>query len=141
MPKPNQIDAIREYSRQGLSANEIQRRLSKQRMGLRRAVLLNYVRGFKGQKSKAKVSKYVPHKYRIPLFVGAKQVAEYGKVHGQSRRIQVYGSGKQLYKLMQLISQHPPRERFLIIDANSLLSHPWRYLSMEFWDERPEIKS
>lgn len=135
-----QINAIRKYSRQGLSANKIQKRLRTRHMGMRRTVLLTYVREMKHQQPKANVSMYVPRKYYRVRF-GGKQVAEYGTVRGKPRRIQVYGDGKQLYKVIRLISRHPPRERFLTIDANRLLSDPERFLSEGYWDARPRIKS
>jgi hypothetical protein len=135
-----QLDAVREYSRQGLSANEIQRKLSRTGMGMQRSVLLGYVREFKGQKRQQTVSKYVPHKYRIAFF-GGKHVAAYGTVRGRARRVQVYGNGRDLYSSMLLVSRHPPRERFLTIDAGSLLANPREYLSEALWDDRPEVHS
>lgn len=136
-----QIGAIREYSRQGLSANEIQRRLSRQGMGMRRTVMLQYVREFKRQTQETSVSKNVPYKYRLSFSFGGKHVAVYSTVRGKQRRIQVYGNGKQLRRVMVLVSRHPPKQRFLTIDAASLLSNPWRYLSEGFWDEKPQIES
>lgn len=151
MPKPitkRQIKAIRGYVRQGLSANKIQKRLQKQHLEIRRKILLAEIRKIKRQKPKANRYKYTPRKYRQYYRyrrrrpVGLKQIAGYGTVHGQSRRIQVYGNGKQLYSVMQLASQHPPRTRFLTIDAGTLLSNPWKYLSRgEFWDDRPRVDS
>lgn len=147
-----QRKAIGTYVKQGLSSNKIQKRLQKRHLGLRRQVLLAEIRKVKRKKPKANTYKYTPRKYRkrrtsYPFkarrrFFGGHQIAGYGTVHGQSRRIQVYGSGKQLYRVMLLASQHPPRNRFLTIDAGTLLSNPWRYLSREeFWDAKPRVDS
>ena len=59
-----QINRIRTLSREGKSANQIQRTLSREHIGLRRTVLLPYVREFKGKQPQANVSKYTPKKYR-----------------------------------------------------------------------------
>jgi hypothetical protein len=147
-----QRKAIGTYVKQGLSSNKIQKKLQKQNLGIRRKVLLAEIRKAKGQKPKAQRYKYTPRKYRkgrtrypsmaTPRFQEGYQIAGYGTVHGQSRRIQVRGSGKQLYKVMLLASQHPPKTRFLTINARSLLRDPWKYLSRgEFWDSRPRVDS
>jgi hypothetical protein len=138
--------------KQGLSSNKIQRRLQERHLGIRRKVLLAEIRKAKRQKHRTNCYKYTPRKYRTrktpytsrarrQLFIG-KQIVGYGTVHCQSRRIQVYGSGKQLQRVMLLASRHPPRIRFLTIDASTLLSNPWRYLSREeFWDAKPRVDS
>jgi hypothetical protein len=148
-----QRKAIKAYVKQGLSSNKIQKRLQKRHIGLRRKVLLAEIRKVKRKKPKANTYKYTSRKYRMrgrPTYPSTKrgqfhfgrQIAGYGSVHGQSRRIQVYGSGKQLYSVMLLASQHPPRTRFLTIYAGTLLSNPWKYLSREeFWDDRPRVES
>jgi hypothetical protein len=147
-----QRDAIRTYMKEGLSSNKIQKKLQKQHLGLRRKTLLAEIRKVKRKKPKANTFKYTPKKYRMRRvsypstarrhFYFGHQIAGYSTVHGQSRRIQVYGSGKQLYKVMLLASQHPPRTRFLTIDAGTLLSNPWKYLSREeFWDAKPRVDS
>jgi hypothetical protein len=147
-----QRKAIRTYVKQGLSSNKIQKSLQRRNIGLRRKVLLEEVRKVKRKKPRANAYRYTPRKYRkrrTPYhsqtrrqFYGGHQIAGYGTVHGQSRRIQVYGSGKQLYKVMLYASQHPPRTRFLTIDAGTLLSNPWRYLSREeVWDAKPRVDS
>ena len=150
MPKPKLNSktrgAIRTYVKQGYSANRIQKRLQKQNLGIRRKVLLAEIRKVKGQKPKADRQKYTPRKYRKYYLYrerfGLKQIAGYSTVHGKPRRIQVYGDGKQLYRVMLLVSQHPPRQRFLTIDAPTFLKNPWKYLSRrEYWDERPRIES
>jgi hypothetical protein len=143
--------AIRTYVKQGLSSNKIQKRLQEKHLGIRRKTLLAEIRKLKHQKSKPNLRKYTPRKYRkrtlhpskaTSRFQKGYQIAGYGTVHGQSRRLQVYGSGKQLYKVMLLASQHPPRTQFLTIYAGTLLSNPWRYLSKEeFWDAKPRVDS
>ena len=147
-----QRNAIRTYVKRGLSSNKIQKRLQERHLGIRRKVLLAEIRKVKRQKPKANRHKYTPRKYRSgrtsypslarrQLFIG-RQIAGYGTVHGQSRRIQAYGNGKQLHMVMLLASRHPPRTRFLTIDAGTLLFDPWRYLSREeFWDSRPRVDS
>jgi len=147
-----QKKAIRPYVKEGLSSNKIQKRLQQRHIGMRRAVLLAEIRKIKRQKPKANRYKYTPRKYRkrrvfYPSharrqFYGEYQIAGYGTVNGKSRRIQVYGNRKLLYKVMLLASQHPPLTRFLTINAETLLSNPWRYLSREeFWDDRPRVDS
>jgi hypothetical protein len=141
-----QRKAIRTYVKQGYSANKIQKRLQKQNLGMRRKILLAEIRKVKGQKPKADRKKYTPRKYRKYYLYrkrfGLKQIAGYSTVHGKPRRIQVYGDGKQLYRVMLLTSQHPPKQQFLTMDAPTLLSNPWRYLSKgEHWDTRPRIES
>lgn len=72
---------------------------------------------------------------------GGKNVASYGTVHGKSKRVQMYGSGKQLYQAMQLVSKHPPKKQFLTVSAEALLNDPEEYLKKGRWDARPEVKS
>jgi hypothetical protein len=160
MPKHKAVSkqqrkAIKTYVKQGLTSNKIQKRLQKQHLGLRRKVLLAEIRKVKRKKPKANALNYTPKKYRRAVsgkygypslarrqFFLGRQIAGYGTVLGKSRRIQVYGSGKQLHRVMLLASQHPPRARFLTIDAGKLLSNPWKYLSRtEFWDARPRVDS
>lgn len=154
---PKQVERIRELSKEGKSANQIQKNLSREGLGLRRKTILKYIRKSKHQKSKANTAKYTPRKYRKKGATygagysyarrgrkkpfGVKQIAEYGSVNGESRRIQVYGYGNQLYQVMQLTSRHPPRKQFLTISARELLSDPNKFLSEEYWDARPRINS
>lgn len=73
---------------------------------------------------------------------GGKKVASYGTVHLKSKRVQMYGSGKQTYQAMILVAKHPPKKQFLTISAEALLESPEEYLDMRGrWDVRPEIKS
>jgi hypothetical protein len=72
---------------------------------------------------------------------GGKNVAAYGTVHGESKRVQMHGSGTQLYRAMLIISKHPPKKRFLTLSAEALLDDPDRYLKRGHWDARPEITS
>ena len=151
MPKPKnitqqQIKAIRSYVKQGLSANKIQKRLQKRHLGIRRKALLAEVRKIKGTKPKADRQKYTPHKYRVRRlkrrFPMIKQISVYSTVHGRPRRVQMAATGKELYRAMQYVSQHPPKQQFLTISAVELLKDPWRYLDRkESWDRHPDIKS
>lgn len=137
-----QIDAIRGYSRKGYSANKIQKKLSQRHIGLRRTVLLGYVREFKEKQARPHVERYTPTKYRgakIGFF--QKQVAAYSTFHGQSRRIQTVGNGQQLMKVMMIASRHPPKKQFLTVSAGAFLEDPWKYVERGRWDARPEITS
>lgn len=138
-----QMQAIKQYSRKGFSANKIQKELSHRHMGLRRTVLLGYVREFKEKQAKPHVEKYAPTKYRPAPRIGflQKQLAVYGTRHGESKRIQMVGSGSQLYRAMILVSRHPPRKQFLTISAEALLDDPHRYLEGGNWDAHPETSS
>jgi hypothetical protein len=60
----DKIYFVRSEVREGKSANQIQRDLKQQGMGMKRQVLLRYVREAKGQPLKAEPSKYTPTKYR-----------------------------------------------------------------------------
>jgi len=139
-----QVERIRELSRQGRSANEIQRQLQKEHLGMKRQRLLKYVREFKGRPAPRKPFKYVPIKYRERrrIRIPRKQVAVYGSVNGQSRRVQLYGDGQSLYRAMILVMKRPPRQRFLTIGAGAIVANPPRYLERwRRWDERPKAES
>jgi len=115
-------------------------------MGIRRKDLLAEVRKLKGTKKKPHPQKYTPHKYKVRRlkrrFPMMKQIAGYGTVHRKPRRYQVSGTGKQLYRAMQLISQYPPKRKFLTISAKELLKDPARYLDLkERWDRHPNVES
>ena len=57
---------------------------------------------------------------------------------GTSRRIELAGSGKQLYKAMLDVAKHPPKKRFVQCGATEVAN----YLDYEnMWDERPKVKS
>lgn len=139
---------IREYVAEGYSANMIQRELQKKGLGLRRKVLLAKIREVKGVPKKPHPSKYIPRKYRrvevkpvpkreIPFLrerIWGKRLAVYGTVRGRSRRIEMYGSGRELYNAMLDAVIHPPRERFVICHARDVAY----YLDYgDEWDERP----
>jgi hypothetical protein len=123
-----------------MTANQIQKDLSQHHMGMRRQKLLGYVREFKGQPPKAEQLKYTPETYARVKRMGffGKQIAVYGTVHGESRRIQMIGSGKDLYNAMMDIARYPPKKRFLTVEAGNVRY----YLDYwESWDEHPEISS
>jgi hypothetical protein len=147
MPTKKQIDRIRDLSGQGKSANEIQRTLSKEQLGIRRTVLLRYVREIKHKAPPKKPEKYAPTKYRVPIsphraLYRGKYVAVYGTVNGRSRRIQMHGSGRELYEAMIQVSRHPPRKKFLTVSASSISYYPHEFLDMwREWDEHPEAYS
>lgn len=137
-----QVDAIRSYAHKGYSANQIQQKLSKQGIGLRRTILLSYVREFKRQPARPHIEKYTPTKYR-PSKIGifGKQLACYGTQHGRSKRIQMTGSGFQLYQAMLRVSKHPPKKQFLTVSAEALLDDPSKYLERGEWDVHPKVTS
>jgi len=139
---------IREYARQGYSANYIQQRLGSQGLGMRRKELLRKVKQVKSQvKPKAHgiaVSSYRGKRRvrRARFKMRGKRLAIYGTVGGESRRIELYGSGHALYLAMLGASQHPPRERFLVTSAEDFLDNEFEYLDLsESWDEHPEAES
>jgi hypothetical protein len=68
---------------------------------------------------------------------GGKGVA----VYGGKKRIQMRGSGRDLYNAMKLVVKHPPKEQFLDITAEEVLHHPERFLEKGYWAGRPEIES
>lgn len=143
------INAIRSYAHKGYSANKIQQKLRQRHMGMRRTKLLGYVREFKHKQARPHVQKHIPRKYRkstiyrpapkMQLF--QKQIACYGSEHGKSKRIQMSGTGRQLYEAMQIVSKHPPKKQFLTISSEALLESPEEYLERGHWDARPEIES
>ncbi|MEM2999765.1 MAG: hypothetical protein QW674_07230 [Candidatus Bathyarchaeia archaeon] len=137
---------IREYARQGFSANLIQRRLSEQGLGMRRKELLRMVKRIKSEarpKAAVKISlarAAKPRRRRLKPI--GKRLAIYGTVDGESRRIELSGSGRELYLAMLGASQHPPRERFLVTSAKDFLENEFDYLDLgERWDEHPEAES
>lgn len=72
---------------------------------------------------------------------GGRGIAAYGTVHGKSKRVQMKGSGKQLYRAMVLVSKHPPKKQFLTLSAEALLDDPDEFLERGHWDARPKIES
>lgn len=115
---------VRMYVAKGYSANRIQRELQKRGLGFRRKDLLKMVREVRGEE------------YR--RLYAAKRVALYGAVEGESRRLEIYGSGKQLYRAMQDAVEHPPKKRWVTCHAKEV----GKFLDwFRSWDYRPEVLS
>jgi hypothetical protein len=120
-------------------------------MGMRRTKLLGYVRKYKHKQPKAYPEKHIRKKYRKPtrttytpapkIGIFGKQIACYGSEHGVSKRIQMSGTGRQLYEAMQIVSKHPPKKQFLTISTEALLESPEEYLERGHWDARPKVQS
>jgi len=133
--------------KEGKSANQIQRQLQKEHMGMRRTNLLKAIRQVKGKPQRREYWKYTPKKYRKQYRVisrepQCKRVSVYGTVDGRPRRVQVYGIGRNLYQAMYKVARHPPLNPFLTISAGLLLNHPSRYLDQwERWDSHPRVES
>jgi len=62
-------------------------------------------------------------------------------VYGGNKRIQMRGSGLDLYKAMKIVVKHPPKEQFLDITAEEVLHYPEIFLEKGSWKGRPEIES
>lgn len=82
----------------------------------------------------------------IPRVFTTKSISVYGNVLSngrvESRRAQVFGRGRDLQHVMTLLIRHPPKDRFLTIEAEKLSATPHRYLDMEArWLNRPEAES
>jgi hypothetical protein len=115
---PRQIDRIKELSSEGYSANKIQAKLSEEHIGLRRTILLTYVREFKRQPTKLHVEKHIHRKYiAIQRGIGVKRVVLYGRHNSKRTIIRQYGSGRELFRFVK------------------------RKLGSGFWDAKPEIES
>lgn len=147
MVKPTTVKRIQTLSKQGFSANQIQRTLKREHRGIRRKTLLAYVRKFKGRPLKPHVERYIPRKYRRRVAVTPKpekHVAIYGRHKGKSKRIEASGTGKQLYRFLIDAVKHPPKKRFERVSVKDYmgLSQRAKYLDYgEEWDEKPTIKS
>jgi hypothetical protein len=134
---------IRYYAKKRYSANLIQHKLREKGLGMRRKELLAKVREVKGVPKKRKAEVHIPIKYRKVKrrrvrVVPAKWVAVYGTVDGESRRVELAGSGRQLYKAMLDLAKHPPKKRFVKCSASEV---PY-YLDYEDeWDEHPAVRS
>ena len=148
--KPQQVDRIRELSKQGYSTVQIQRTLSREHLGIRRTVLLGYVREFKGRPAQANVRKYTPKKYRRIYRPIGKVVSINGLVNGRSRRINIFANnGRTLRRVIrekifdygETKRGYSPKSQFLTVDATKLLANPDKYLEKEEWDTRPRINS
>lgn len=123
---------IRDYVHRGYSANLIQR----EGLGMRRKDLLKRVREIR-ESEKAPMVVTV-RRARVRWVEAGKRIALYGTVGGESRRLEMYGTGRQLYRAMQDAVIHPPKKRFVECHAKEAR----RYLDywME-WDYRPEVIS
>lgn len=132
---------IREYVKAGYSANRIQKTLSQKGLGMRRKDLLAEIRRVKGVRRKPYVERHIPVKYRrrvAPPWILEKYVAVYGSVHGISRRVEMKGTGRELYNAMRNVIIHPPRERFIRCHASEVK----HYLDFQKeWDSRPDVES
>jgi hypothetical protein len=134
---------IRYYVKRRYSANLIQKKLQEKGLGMRRKELLARVREVKGVPKKPKPEIHIPTKYRKPKpvrvrVVPAKWIAVYGTVDGESRRVELAGSGRQLYKAMLDLAKHPPKKRFVRCSASKVSNH----LDYEDeWDEHPAVRS
>jgi hypothetical protein len=151
-----QTEAIRTYIKQGYSANNIQKKLQHQGLGIQRKRLLAEVRKVKGTKPKAHPQKYTPKKYRRvtpkarrPVFRG-KHIAVYRYARTlkhrrpYSARFEFYGSGKDLAKAVRLALsgivlrwENPHVE----CSARAFLNNPNKYGERGEWVDRPNIES
>lgn len=149
MVKPATVNRIKELSREGKSSNEIVRTLRREHRGIRRTTALTYVREFKGRAPKKEPYKHIPKKYltterriHIEHDVKQKHVAIYGRVKGKSRRIEVSGTGHQLYSFVEDAIEHPPKERFAKGYIGTVHDRSKIKLSKrEEWDAKPKISS
>ena len=148
--KPQQVNRIKELNARGYSANQIQKELRSEHIGLRRQIILNYTREFRNKPTQKNVSKYIPKKYRRIYRPIGKVISFSGLVNGKVRRINLSAmDGRTLHKVIkekifdygETKRGYSPKNQFLTIDANKLLSNPDKYLSKEEWDTRPRINS
>jgi len=143
------VNRIRTKVKQGKSGNQIQRELKREGRGIRRKTLLAYVRKFKGRPLKPHVERYIPRKYRRRVAVAPKpkpekHVAVYGKHEGKSKRVELSGTGKGLYRFLIDAVKHPPRKRIQRVSVKDYMgvSDRAKYLDYgEEWDNRPTVKS
>jgi hypothetical protein len=145
-----QVNRIRELNARGYSANQIQKELRSENIGLRRQIILNYTREFRNRPAQRNVSKYIPKKYRRIYRPIGKVISLNGLVNGEVRRLNVSAyDGRSLHKVIKekifnygdTKKGYSPKNQFLTIDANKLLANPDKYLSKEEWDTRPRINS
>jgi hypothetical protein len=134
---------IRYYVKRRYSANLIQKKLQEKGLGMRRKEFLAKVREVKGVPKRPKPEIHIPTKYRkvkrerIRVFP-AKWIAVYGTVKGKSKRVELAGSGRQLYRAMLDLAKHPPKKRFVRCSAIEVPN----YLDYEDeWDEHPAVRS
>jgi hypothetical protein len=143
--KPATVDRIYTLSKQGKTANQIQRQLKAEGIGIRRTTLLTYVREAKGRKPRPHPEKHIPRKYRRPITPPPikrrydKHVAIFGRHNGVSKRIEISGTGKYLQQVLYDIVHHPPKKHILRTNQDEFERS--RDLSRGDWDARPTITS
>jgi len=130
---------IKYYVGRNYSANRIQKELQKKGLGMRRKDLLKRVREIREAKTLKAIPRIPKKRYKArPWFMGRKAIAVYGTVNGKSRRIEMVGSGRQLYNAMLRVAQHPPKVRFVRCRADR--AHYFLDYR-EKWDEHPQVIS
>jgi len=153
MVSREQVDRIREDSRKGMTANQIQKDLQAHHMGMRRKTILGIIREERGKPKRGEEWRYIPTKYQYRILADlpevkkermkrtglfGKQIAVYGTVDGKSRRVQLTGTGKDLYRAMLDVAKFPPKKRFLTAGAGDVHRH------LDFddrWDKHPKVES
>jgi hypothetical protein len=149
---PKQINRIRELNAKGYSSNRIQKQLRSEHIGLRRQIILNYTREFRGRPAQKNVSKYIPHKYRKNRTYrpNYKVITISGSVKGKNKKLNIVSSnGKSLHKILRehifnfgkTKQGYSPKSQFLTVDADKLLANPKKYLDEKEFDKRPIINS
>jgi len=145
-----QVERIRELTARRYSANQIQKELRRENIGLRRQIILNYTREFRNKPAQRNVGKYIPKKYRRIYRPREKVISISGLVNGKVRRLNLFAKdGRTLHRVLrekifdygETKKSYSPKSQFLTIDANKLLSNPDKYLEKEEWDTRPRINS
>lgn len=120
--KPATKTHIQALAKTDKSANEIIRQLKREGRGVRRATALTWIREERG-----------------PYHVSA-----YGKDDGISKRYELHGTKKALYRFIIDAVKHPPKKRITRVSVkdNMGLSTRAKYIDYkEEWDDRPTIKS
>ena len=112
-----QIERIRQLSREGYSANQIQRKLQQEHIGSRRTTLSERARESKRQPVQHSVESYIPRRRARIEGLRGKQVTLIGRHRGKRAVKQVRGSGRQLY-------------RWIVDEMES-----------DFWDAKPTVVS
>lgn len=130
---------IRIYTEKHYSANLIQKKLREKGLGMRRKELLAKIRELKGASKRPYPEKYIPTKYRkVRIVPSGKWIAVYGTVDGESRRLEMGGSGRALYNAMLRVAKHPPKKRFARCYASEV---PYILDYDMEWDEHPAVVS
>lgn len=99
-----------------------------------------HYRDYHGRFTSGKYRKQKPS-WTTTMPQAAKQIAAYGTHHGKNKRVQMKGTGRQLFEAMQLVARHPPKKQFLTVSTEDLLDDPEEYLESGMWDDRPKIYS